>query len=470
MSVDTTTVDTTTVDTTTNTETTETTTESTTPSVDDVDWVAVAKEEGKDWEELNKKQRQKVRKRYRKKLEEENGGGASSSSSTGEGSKKQKITKMAITGKAYKVGKKKQKEPPTIPVSDMFPEGEFPEGEIQEYHQDFNTFRVTDEEKRAMDRMKHNFLNEYREAAEVHRQVRNYAQKIAKPGIAMVDLCEAIEKANRTLVKEDGLNRGIGFPTGCSINHVAAHYTPNHGDKTVLQYGDVCKIDFGTQINGLIVDCAFTVHFDPTFDPLVEAAREATNTGVKEAGIDVRLCDVGAAIQEVMESYEVTIDGEVYQVKSIRNLNGHSIGPYQIHAGKSVPIVAGGDQTKMEEGEVFAIETFGSTGKGYVQEDMECSHYMRNFDVDFVPLRLKRSKQLLAHINKTFGTLAFCRRWLDDAGQTKHILALNNLVDTGIIDAYPPLVDITGCYTSQFEHTIVLRETCKEVISRGDDY
>ena len=49
-------------------------------------------------------------------------------------------------------------------------------------------------------------------------------------------------------------------------------------------------------------------------------------------------------------------------VKSIRNLNGHSIGPYQIHGGKSVPIVKGGEQTKMEEGEFFAIETFGSTG------------------------------------------------------------------------------------------------------------
>lgn len=32
----------------------------------------------------------------------------------------------------------------------------------------------------------------------------------------------------------------------------------------------------------------------------------------QEAGIDVRLCDVGAAIQEVMESYEVEINGKVY--------------------------------------------------------------------------------------------------------------------------------------------------------------
>ena len=43
--------------------------------------------------------------------------------------------------------------------------------------------------------------------------------------------------------------------------------------------------------------------------------------------------------------------------------------------------------TKMEEGEVFAIETFGSTGRGEVHEDMECSHYMKNFDAGHVPLR-----------------------------------------------------------------------------------
>ena len=29
---------------------------------------------------------------------------------------------------------------------------------------------------------------------------------------------------------------------------------------------------------------------------------------------------------------------------------------------------------------------------------------------------------------------------------------------------------IAGCYTAQYEHTILLRPTCKEVISRGTDY
>ena len=43
---------------------------------------------------------------------------------------------------------------------------------------------------------------------------------------------------------------GLAFPTGCSRNYCAAHYTPNQGDKTVLEYDDVCKIDFGTHVNG----------------------------------------------------------------------------------------------------------------------------------------------------------------------------------------------------------------------------
>jgi methionyl aminopeptidase len=210
--------------------------------------------------------------------------------------------------------------------------------------------------------------------------------------------------------------------------------------------------------------------FNPKYDPLVEAVRDATNTGIKEAGIDVRLGDIGAAIQEVMESYEIELDGKTYQVKPIRNLNGHSIGPYQIHAGKTVPIVKGGDQTKMEEGEYYAIETFGSTGRGYVYEDMECSHYMKNFDVSHVPLRLPKAKALLNTITKNFGTLAFCRRYLDRLGEQKYLLALKNLVDSGLVDPYPPLCDTKGSYTAQFEHTILLRPTCKEIISKGDDY
>ena len=302
------------------------------------------------------------------------------------------------------------------------------------------------------------------------------------PGIKLIDMCEKLEECNRRLVKENGLQAGIGFPTGCSVNHVAAHYTPNGGDETVLQYGDVMKIDFGTQIEGRIIDCAWTVAFDPRYDPLLMAVKEATNAGVRAAGIDVQMCEIGEAVQEVMESCEIELDGKIYPIKCCRNLNGHSIGPYQIHAGKSVPIVKGGETTRMEEGEFYAIETFGSTGRGWVVEEGECSHYMKDFHAPHVPLRLPKAKKLLSHISKTFGTLAFCRRWLerDDGGsftvngrtgkQENYLPALKNLVDVGLVTPYPPLCDIKGSYVAQYEHTLLLRPTCKEVLSRGDDF
>jgi len=391
-----------------------------------------------------------------------------------------------------------QTEPPSIPVVHLFrsdddvnaasssssppPLPAFPAGEIQEHPLESNVHRVSSAELRQAERMQSDLYSKLRHASEVHRQVRHHAQSYIKPGIKLIDMCEMLENTNRMLVGEAGLDRGIGFPTGCSLNHVAAHYTPNCGDDTVLTYDDVMKVDFGTQIDGRIIDCAWTVAFNPKYDALLEAVKMATDAGIRAAGIDVRLCDVGEAVQEVMESYEVELDGKTYPVRCIRNLNGHSIGPYQIHAGKSVPIVKSDDVTKMEENEIFAIETFGSTGRGYIVEDMECSHYMKNFHAPHVALRLPRAKKLLGHINKTFGTLAFCRRWLEreDGGsftvngnkgqQDKYMGALKNLCDVGIVQAYPPLCDVRGCYTAQYEHTLILRPTCKEVLSRGDDY
>lgn len=360
---------------------------------------------------------------------------------------------------------------PSVPISEQFPDGKFPEGQIMQYPDSTTAKdRFTSEEKRALDRMHLDIYDELRHAAEAHRQTRQYIQKWVKPGMTMIEICEELENTARRLIGENGLQAGLAFPTGCSRNHCAAHYTPNAGDPTVLLYDDVTKIDFGTHIKGRIIDCAFTLSFNPKYDKLLEAVKEATETGIREAGIDVRLCDIGAAIQEVMESYEVELDGKTYQVKAIRNLNGHSISPYRIHAGKTVPIVKGGETTRMEENEFYAIETFGSTGRGLVHDDMDCSHYMKDFDAPKIPLRLQSSKQLLGLINRNFGTLAFCKRWLDRAGATKYQMALKDLCDKGIVEAYPPLCDVKGSFTAQYEHTIMLRPTCKEVVSRGDDY
>jgi len=391
----------------------------------------------------------------------------------GEAAKKKKKKKKSTAAQGSSTDADASSAAASIPVRQQFPGAAYPKGEEVVYAGEIGVWRTTAAEKAEAERLIESDIKDLRRAAEVHRQVRRMAMEKIKPGMLMSDICELIENGTRTLVEADGLKAGIAFPTGCSLNHCAAHWTPNGGDKTVLKYDDICKIDFGTHVNGNIIDCAFTLAFNPKYDGLKEAVRAATNEGIRAAGIDVRLGDIGGAIQEVMESHEVEIDGKTYGVKCLRNLNGHSIGKYKIHAGKTVPIVNNHDQTKMEEGELYAIETFGSTGKGYVHEDLETSHYMINWEAPPNAqsyIRSSQSRALYKTIQDNFGTLAFCRRYLDRLGESKYLMALKSLVEAGVVNPYPPLCDIRGSFTAQYEHTILMRPTRKEVLSRGDDY
>lgn len=405
-----------------------------------------------------------------------------------EGATGEQAAEGAGTGAAKKKKKNKKKkkkkkattqsDPPRVLMSQLFPNNTYPKGEEVEYTGDENLARTTNEEKRHLGRMNDEFLTDYRHAAETHRQTRQWAQKWIKPGMSLTEIANGIEDSVRALTGHAGLEEGdamvagMGFPTGLNLNDVAAHYSPNMGNKMVFGQDDVMKIDIGVHVNGRIVDSAFTMAFEPKYDPLLEAVKAATNTGVREAGIDARLGEIGAAIQETMESYEIELGGTTYPIKSIRNLNGHTIHDYSIHGDKSVPIVKSADQTKMEEGDVFAIETFGSTGNGYVRDQGEVSHYALMADAPKVDLRLSSAKSLLTTIKKNFGTLPFCRRYLDRIGCEKYLLGvslhtvivgrtaragankrqLNSLVNQGIVQDYPPLVDKKGSYTAQFEH------------------
>lgn len=277
------------------------------------------------------------------------------------------------------------------------------------------------------------FLNNYRKAAEIHRQVRKWAQGAIKPGQGLTEVANGIEDGVRALLDNagletgDSLKSGLGFPTSLSVNNCVAHYTPNPGQKDIiLTREDVLKVDFGVHINGWIVDSAFTLAFDPTYDNLLAAVMDSTNTGIKTAGIDVRISDVSAAIQEVMESYEVEIRGKTYPVKPVRNLCGHDIQSYRIHGRKAIPFIKNSDQTKMEEGEIFAIETFGSTGRGYTRDGPGVYGYgLRRNPPPRVNMSLSSANKVYKTIKDNFGTVVFCRRYLSRLGLERYVAGVS---------------------------------------------
>lgn len=310
--------------------------------------------------------------------DEDNQGEAGLEDVTAEKKKKRK-SKKKNKSKSKAKGRTEQTVPPSIPLATIYPNGDYPKGELVPYSHDENLARTTDEECRYNSRLwDDNFLSDYRQAAEIHRQVRQYAQKeVIKPGASFSAITEAIESGVYALTGHQGretgdvLKAGMGFPTGLCVNEVAAHWTPNPGGKDIiLQKEDVLSVDFGVHVNGRIVDSAFTVSFNDTYNPLLEAVRAATHTGIAHAGLDARISEIGAAIQEVMESYEVEVGSKTIPIKALNNITGHNILQYRIHGDKQIPFVKNKSQQKMEEGEVFAIETFGSTGRGYTSDDV----------------------------------------------------------------------------------------------------
>lgn len=223
-------------------------------------------------------------------------------------------------------------------------------------------------------------------------------------------------------------------------------------------------------------------------DELMQAVKDATSEGIRHAGPDALVSDIGGYIREVMEGAEVhRPNGKVLPVKSIKNLTGHSIAPYHIHAGKGLPSVATGGRTRMLAGELWAIETFGSAGGlGYVVNTGDCSHFMRPSGNAPNAIQRKmlsgRALSLLEIIDRRFSTLAFCPRWLVQEGvRCKSPLLngqsqrwwsdpLDELCNIGVVNRYPPLADLPGCYSAQYEHTILLGSHSKEVLTRGTDY
>lgn len=83
-------------------------------------------------------------------------------------------------------------------------------------------------------------------------------------------------------------------------------------------------------------------------------------------------------------------------------------------------------------------------------------------------LPLASARSLYKTINENFGTIVFCRRYLDRLGLRRYLagvgflppqipqfltgIQMNTLVQHGVVDVYAPLVDVKGSYSAQFEH------------------
>lgn len=318
-------------------------------------------------------------------------------------------------------------------------------------------------------------IHNMRKAAEVHRIVRNKINSIIKPGMKIFDICNYIENTICDTFQNNNLKCGIGFPVGFSINNVIAHDTACINDNRILDFNDIVKIDFGTHVNGNIIDSAYTFTFNPTYKPIIEATKEATWNAIKMCGPDAYINDISKVIQETIESYEIELNNTIYPIKSVGELGGHNIRPYIIHAGQVIlckpDLHPSAHSMRMKSNECYAIETFASNGTGkFLHDESNNNFYSLNNNIGSVNIVLDISKKVLNYIKTHRSTLPFCSRWIYDKFGQKGIFALKDLSNKKILNTYPPLYDVPGSVSSQLEHTIYIHDFGKEIISKGFDY
>ncbi len=300
--------------------------------------------------------------------------------------------------------------------------------------------------------MPEDVVNLYRKAGDIAARVRDEAARRVKPGLKAIDLCEWVENRIRELGGQPA------FPCNISVNEVAAHYSPLPGDEYRIPEDAVVKIDVGVHIDGYIADTAVTISLSEKYGGLLEAVKEALEKALEAFKPGTPFTAIGRII-------ESTIRSRGYN--PIRNLSGHSLARYTIHAGKIIPNV--GD--RLVKGTIscgaYAIEPFGTTGLGVVVEREPVTIYAYTGKRVRARLALDEKKVLTTIVSK-FKTLPFSPRWLQDImdfNKLKHVLS--KLARRGVLIAYPILVEKSNGIVAQFEHTVIVNGDEIIVTTRG---
>ena len=281
--------------------------------------------------------------------------------------------------------------------------------------------------------MKDEIFEKYRDAGDLASKIlRRSAQEI-RIGGSYLDLVESIE----IQVEEEGA--ALAFPLNLSLNEDAAHDTASPGDARVFTKGDVAKLDLGVQIEGYIADTATTIDLGSN-SLLLEASERALDAAIKAVRPGATSGEIGAAIQK-------EIEGRGY--RPISNLTGHGLDQYILHRSPTIPNVGVNGGVVLEEGMIFAIEPFATTGSGHVGEKNRKEIYSQ---VSQKPVRIPAARAILNKVKDRHG-LPFARRWINEK---KLDIALSSLVRSQVLHVYPVLSDIPGSLVSQHEHTVIV--------------
>ena len=289
------------------------------------------------------------------------------------------------------------------------------------------------------EKYKKNFIK----AGALAHQVRIFGASLIKPGASYHDV---IAKINQKITE---LGAQPAVPPQIALNNVAAHFLAQP-DADIVFKDQVVKLDVGISYQGAIGDCAKTIDLSGKWQHLIDAAESALREALLNIKVGMPFGEIGKIIEDTIMSYGFS---------PIRNLSGHGLGCYQIHAPPVIPNFYEKTRSAVKPGMTFAIEPFATNGKGMIREQGEATIFAF---VQKRPMQSAISQVLLEKMKGAHGLPFAMHQFLgQDFSLAEVKKGLHELQQAGVIIGYPPLVEEAGCMVAQAENSVLVDQDGK---------
>lgn len=279
-------------------------------------------------------------------------------------------------------------------------------------------------------------------AGKIAAQVRREgAAKLSVPSASFLEVMDYCEN----LIEKLG---GQIAWAQMGVNDTAAHYCPEEDDDSAAKEGDLIKIDVGVHLDGWLADNGMTVEVGSSdkYKDMIKASQNALKAAIK-------LVEPGRELWELGEAQHS--EAEALGFTTVRNLSGHTLDRFKTHAGISIPSYNNKDKRELQENWQIAIEPFVTNGDGMIKEKGKATVFMVEKEKG---VRLPYARKILEEV-KPLNGLPFTTRLLTRKfGKGVTALGLRELQRSGIVKAYPPLVEVSGGMVTQFEHAMIVKD------------
>nr|AAK25936.1 putative nuclear DNA-binding protein G2p [Arabidopsis thaliana]AAK64125.1 putative nuclear DNA-binding protein G2p [Arabidopsis thaliana] len=303
-------------------------------------------------------------------------------------------------------------------------------------------------------------VTKYKSAAEIVNKALQVVLAECKPKAKIVDICDKgdsfIKEQTASMYKNSKkkIERGVAFPTCISVNNTVGHFSPLASDESVLEDGDMVKIDMGCHIDGFIALVGHThvLQEGPLSGrkaDVIAAANTAADVALRLVRPGKKNTDVTEAIQKVAAAYDCKI---------VEGVLSHQLKQHVIDGNKVVLSVSSPettvDEVEFEENEVYAIDIVASTGDGKPKllDEKQTTIYKKDESVNY-QLKMKASRFIISEIKQNFPRMPFTARSLEEK---RARLGLVECVNHGHLQPYPVLYEKPGDFVAQIKFTVLL--------------